>query len=87
MYARVNVRGHEMMAMLFKKEITSGQSPALKTYASQTLPTVEEHLAMAKKIAPISSMRPMSMMKMKGSNADNSADQLNAKELTTPGQS
>jgi putative membrane protein len=88
-YARINVKGHEMMAALFRQEIATTQNAALKGYAMQTLPVVEQHLAMAEKLAPMgsSSMMMMRMAPMGGSkstDADHSADQLNARELATP---
>jgi putative membrane protein len=80
MYARANVRGHKVMKALFKLEAASGQNVALKNYATQTLPVVEEHLVMAEKLVPMGTGH-MSMMEMKASRADRSADELNAKEL------
>jgi hypothetical protein len=38
------------MIAVFEREIASGQDPALKSFATRTLPLVKEHLAMAEKI-------------------------------------
>ena len=47
-YAQMMVKDHEEDVALFKKEAASGQDPELKQYASKTLPTLEQHLKMAK---------------------------------------
>jgi putative membrane protein len=49
-YARIFVEEHQWMIAVFEREIASGQDPTLKSFATQTLPLVPEHLAMAKKI-------------------------------------
>jgi putative membrane protein len=54
-YARVFVEEHQWMIAVFEREIASGQNPALKSFAVRTLPLVQKHLAMAKKIVPMRS--------------------------------
>ena len=49
-YAHMMVKDHEEDVALFKKEATSGSNPALKAYAQKTLPTLEEHLRMAREL-------------------------------------
>jgi putative membrane protein len=49
-YARIFVEEHQWMIAVFEREIASGQDPALKSFATRTLPLVKEHLAMAEKI-------------------------------------
>ena len=44
------VRSHEESIALFERESASGSDAELKTFAEKTLPTLREHLAMAKKI-------------------------------------
>jgi putative membrane protein len=56
-YARIFVEEHQWMIAVFEREITSGQDPTLKSFAIQTLPLVQEHLAMAKKILQMHPMR------------------------------
>jgi putative membrane protein len=41
------VSGHKEAVSLFQKEATSGTDPDLKSYASSTLPTIQQHLEMA----------------------------------------
>jgi len=47
-YLSEMVKGHTAAAKEFKKEVASGTSPDVKSFAKRTLPTVEHHLAMAK---------------------------------------
>ena len=47
-YANHMVKDHERAVKLFKKESEKGESAELKQFASKTLPTLEEHLKMAK---------------------------------------
>jgi putative membrane protein len=49
-YARIFVEEHQWMIAVFEREIASGQDPALKSFATRTLPLVKEHLAMAEEI-------------------------------------
>jgi putative membrane protein len=49
-YARIFVEEHQWMIAVFERVIASGQDPALKSFATRTLPLVKEHLAMAEKI-------------------------------------
>jgi putative membrane protein len=46
-YASAMVKDHEEDVALFEHESTSGQDPALRTFASDTLPVLKEHLKMA----------------------------------------
>ena len=47
-YAAEMVAGHTKALEIFKKEANDAQNPALKDYASQTIPALEKHLAGAK---------------------------------------
>jgi putative membrane protein len=49
-YAAMMLRDHNEAVALFKGESVSGSNPDLKSFASDTLPTLEHHLAMAKKL-------------------------------------
>ncbi|HZP67219.1 MAG TPA: DUF4142 domain-containing protein [Rudaea sp.] len=49
-YARMMVKDHEEDVALFQKEADSGKDPNLKAYAQKTLPTLKEHLRMAKQM-------------------------------------
>jgi putative membrane protein len=48
LYMRVQVADHAKMAQLLTWEINSGQNAELQRFASNTLPTVLEHLSMAR---------------------------------------
>ncbi len=45
-YLHEQLLGHEKTIALFKTESQDGSNPQLKTLASNTLPTLEEHLSM-----------------------------------------
>lgn len=47
-YADHMVKDHEKAVALFEKEARNGKVPELKTFASKTLPVLQEHLKMAK---------------------------------------
>lgn len=47
-YARDMVRDHETDIAMFKREANSGKDPAIKSFARQTLPTLEDHLKLAR---------------------------------------
>jgi len=47
-YMRDMVRDHEKDIAAFQTEASSGTDPGLKDFASKTLPTLEEHLRLAK---------------------------------------
>ncbi len=49
-YARDMVKDHEQDVADFSKEASGGQKPALKDFASQTLPTLQDHLKQAKEM-------------------------------------
>jgi putative membrane protein len=42
------VRDHEKAVKEFERESTSGKDPDLKAFAAKTLPTLQDHLKMAK---------------------------------------
>jgi putative membrane protein len=44
------VEDHEKAVKLFEKESTSGSDPELKAFAGKTLPTLQQHLEMARKL-------------------------------------
>jgi len=47
-YMRDMVKDHESDVAAFQKEADSGMNPDLKSFAGQTLPTLQDHLRMAK---------------------------------------
>jgi putative membrane protein len=49
-YARDMVRDHQNDVAAFKQEASGGQNSAVKNFASQTLPTLEDHLKMAREM-------------------------------------
>jgi putative membrane protein len=50
-YIKDQVRAHQRTVALFKKEIQSGMDQQAKSFASETLPTVESHLRKIRQIA------------------------------------
>jgi putative membrane protein len=49
-YSSMMVKDHDAAVALFKKETTAGSNADLKSFASETLPTIEQHQMMAKKL-------------------------------------
>lgn len=49
-YARVIVDSHEKSVASFEQEARQGKQPALKAYASETVPTLRRHLERARAI-------------------------------------
>jgi putative membrane protein len=49
-YVKEQVAAHDQAVTLFKEYGASGPTPALKTFAEKTLPTLEHHLEMIKDI-------------------------------------
>lgn len=49
-YSKDMLKGHKQAVKLFKKESSHGKNDKLKGYATQTLPTFEHHLEMAKQL-------------------------------------
>jgi putative membrane protein len=47
-YARDMVRDHEADIATFRREANDGKDASIKSFASQTLPTLEDHLKMAR---------------------------------------
>ena len=47
-YVQEMIAGHTKAVAVYKKESTDAQNPALKSYAEQTLPTLQKHLDGAK---------------------------------------
>jgi putative membrane protein len=47
-YARDMVRDHETDIAIFKREANSGKDASIKSFAAQTLPTLEDHLKLAR---------------------------------------
>ncbi|MBV9786466.1 MAG: DUF4142 domain-containing protein [Acidisphaera sp.] len=62
-YLRGQIAGHEKMAQLLQQEISQGSDPDLKAFAQQTLPTVQEHLARAQKLAGVRPRAPQHQAK------------------------
>lgn len=50
LYSEQAVKDHEGAVALFKNEASAGSDAGLKSFAQQTLPTLEEHLRMAKEL-------------------------------------
>ncbi len=50
-YTRDMVKDHEADIAEFRKEAENGKDPAVKAWAQQTLPTLEQHLSMAKQVS------------------------------------
>uniref|UniRef100_UPI001FB7B138 DUF4142 domain-containing protein n=1 Tax=Pseudomonas amygdali TaxID=47877 RepID=UPI001FB7B138 len=50
-YANNQVIAHEQATKLYKEEADNGDDPELKAFAKATLPTLEQHLEHAKKLA------------------------------------
>jgi putative membrane protein len=55
-YMENMVRDHKKDVADFQKESTSGSDPAVKQFASETLPTLQQHLQQAESIAPNAKM-------------------------------
>lgn len=49
-YSSMMLKDHNATVALFKKETTAGSNADLKSFASETLPTIEQHQMMAKKL-------------------------------------
>jgi len=49
-YSKMMVSDHKKDVAEFKREANSGSDPDVKNFASQTLPTLQEHLQMAQKM-------------------------------------
>ena len=67
-YMKDMVMDHKKDVAEFKKESMSAHDPDLKTWAGQTLPTLQSHLQEAEKIAPSTTGKAMS--KNSGMNAN-----------------
>jgi putative membrane protein len=50
-YIKDQITAHEQTAALFKKEIGTGSDAQAKAFATETLPTVQSHLAKIRRIA------------------------------------
>ncbi|HEY7544554.1 MAG TPA: DUF4142 domain-containing protein, partial [Blastocatellia bacterium] len=50
-YMSLMVKDHEKAVALFEKESKDGKDQELKTWAGNTLPTLREHLQMARDVA------------------------------------
>ena len=59
-YMKNMVRDHKKDVAEFKKESTSAKDNDVKSFASQTLPTLEDHLKEAQSIAPKQNKQAMS---------------------------
>jgi putative membrane protein len=49
-YSSMMLKDHNEAVALFRKESSAGKNDDLKSFAKQTLPTLQQHLAMAKKL-------------------------------------
>lgn len=52
-YMRGQVQSQQAAVQLFQDEAANGQDPDIKAFAQQTLPTVQQHLTMARQISGI----------------------------------
>ena len=50
-YDQMQVQAHEEAVALFESYAANGDNPDLKSWAAMTLPHLNEHLAMAKKLS------------------------------------
>lgn len=50
-YLRDELQGHKQVISSFENEIEHGQDSAVKDYAAQTLPTLEDHIRIAEDLA------------------------------------
>jgi putative membrane protein len=50
-YINGQIKDHEQVIALFRKEAASGQDPDAQAWAKQTLPTLQKHLKAARQIA------------------------------------
>jgi putative membrane protein len=50
-YINAMLKDHEQAVKLFSNEAKNGQNEALRSFASETLPILEEHLQMVRKLA------------------------------------
>jgi len=49
-YIHNQIHDHEMMLKLFQTEASSGENPQLKAFAEQTVPVIQQHLALAQRL-------------------------------------
>jgi putative membrane protein len=49
-YARDMVKDHQNDIAAFQQEASNGQDPQIKSFASDTLPTLQDHLKMAREM-------------------------------------
>jgi putative membrane protein len=63
-YMKDMVQDHTKDVAEFRKESTSAKDPDVKSFASQTLPTLEDHLKEAKGITPAGASKQSSGMQM-----------------------
>jgi putative membrane protein len=56
-YINAMLKDHEQAVQLFQSEAKNGQNEALRNFASETLPTLKEHLQMIRKLAGDSGSR------------------------------
>jgi len=93
MFNQDMIAAHQQTIALFKTEAGLGQNPQLRRFAMTTLPVLYKHLHLAEQLSPNASPGMTRMAAMPQSpaaldapvkgNPDNSADQLNARELTS----
>jgi putative membrane protein len=49
-YIHNQIHDHEMMLKMFQAEASSGENPQLKAFAEQTVPVIQQHLALAQQL-------------------------------------
>jgi len=57
-YVKLMLDDHKKDVSEFRKQAKDGQDPDVKAFASEALPTLENHLAMAQKLAPTRAEEP-----------------------------
>jgi len=57
-YSRMMVKDHETDISDFQKEIKKGQDADVKAFAEQTLPTLQHHLMLAKRLSAAEKKSP-----------------------------
>jgi putative membrane protein len=68
MYMQHMVQDHKKDVAEFQKEASNGKDPDVKNFASQTLPTLKEHLQMAQQSAPSTASKSKSKSSTSASN-------------------
>jgi len=76
-YAKSMVRDHMKAVAMFQKEADKGGDSGLKSFAATTLPTLQEHLTMARALSPPSSSANSNKSKSSNSNTSSNTNNSN----------